>query len=789
MNEKQDIFLMSDSARGGAVSRRGFLKGSALAGLSLGVAGTGLVGCAPKQQTETDLTDTGGSGASVAGYQYEAETAEGEWHHNACPRNCYDTCAICSKVVDGRIVELRGNKDNTYTAGGTCVKTQHYLDYLYSEDRILYPMKRTGQKGPGCTFERITWEEAIDTIATRWKEIIAEDGPDAIAPYTFSGHFGFINGGFYPACMSLFYRMKATVVQPTLCASAGMASFPYVFGGRFAPDFEEAPENLDLYVSWGSNEAASASHSVKFIAGVHRNGGKIIVVNPIYTPLCEWADMHLKITSGTDSALALGVSKILIDEGLVDQEFIDTYTKDFEAYKQECDKWDIAHTAEITGLTEQEIIDFAHAYGSADRSLIKIGENMNRHANGGMMCLSASMLPVLTGQLGKNAATGWWYSTSCWWGMDNDKTSCGTKFREAAMPADGKPWESERRTYACQQVGELLNGMQVDNVMNGGIQDYGAPLVKSLYVFNGNPMVSNPNRNLVEKGLLREDLFTVVHDIFVTPTVEYADIVLPAPTLFESEDLHQSYGSLWVLHNEQTIEPLGESKSNWETACLLAKAMGYDDPEFDRSFEELANELLSKNSPQYSGATYEDLKEKGQIKAETGVAWAKQLSEGFGTPSTKIEFAPEGLKTWHGVTVPSHTPEPESEEAAPELYAEYPIHLLSNNSKEMLNGCFGNLPDNVHLMGTPLVYLNTEDAAARGIEDGDTVLIFNERGETTRVARVVEGFVAKGHAQVFKSTWDSFAEVENINVTTRSDTVDFGNGTGYQTNLVQIEKA
>lgn len=767
--------------RRGGISRRGFMKGSLLAALGLAVGTSSMTACTP-------TTAATGTAKELAGYQYEAEIAEGVWHHNACPRNCYDTCAIMSKVVDGQIVQLRGNPDNTYTKGGLCVKTQHYLDYLYSEDRLLYPMKRTGQKGPGCTFERISWDEAVTTITDKWKEIIASDGPNAIAPYTFSGHFGQVEGGFYPAALALFYKMKATVVQPTLCASAGMASFPYVFGGRFAPDVEHAGE-LDLYVAWGVNESASAPHAVKFVAQVKRNGGKIVVVNPVYTPVCQWADMVLKINSGTDSALALCVSNILIEEGLVDQDFVDKHTKGFDDYKKLAAEWTLERTSELCGLDPDEIVAFARLYGKADQSLIRIGENLNRHENGGMMCLSVSLLPVLTAQLGKGAATGWWYSTSCWWGTNTDATSCGTKFREAPMPADGAPWTGTQRTYACQQVGELLNGMTVDNVMNGGVQDYGKPMVKALYVFNGNPMVSNPNRNLVVQGLLREDLFTVVHDIFITPTAEYANILLPATTLFENEDIHQSYGSTWMLHNERTIEPLGECKNNWDTACALAKGMGYDDPEFDRTFAELGEAIFSKNSPQYKGMTYEKIKELGQYHVEPGIAWAKQLAEGFSTESGKIELYCEKLQKWHGVAVPTHVPETESAEGNPEHFEKYPIHLLSGNSKEFLNGNFGNMPDNRELFGTPFIYLNPEDAEAYGIREGDQVRIYNDRGECQRIARIADGFIKKGHAQVIKSTWDKLFGVTSINVTTPSYTVDFGNGTGYQSNLVQIEKA
>ena len=304
---------------GGGLSRRRFLQGLAVGT----VAAAGLTSCAPAADSGDDsLSETGeGSGA---GYQYDWETAEGEIVHGVCPKNCYDTCRICTKVVDGVAVQIRGDKDNPYTAGSPCVKGQTYLDYHYSEDRIIYPMKRVGPKGPGAQFERISWEEAVQTVTDRFKEIIANEGSEAIVPYTFSGTFGLINGCFFSGVLRFLYRMGASALMPNMCEAAGVAALPYTFGSQKDVDPEQYA-NTKLYVSWGSNLSATSVHAVKYVKQCIENGGKVVVVNPFRIPLCEWADQWIKIRPGTDTPFALGVVKILLDEGIYDKEYVEKY--------------------------------------------------------------------------------------------------------------------------------------------------------------------------------------------------------------------------------------------------------------------------------------------------------------------------------------------------------------------------------------------------------------------------------------------------------------------------------
>lgn len=784
---------MEEIVKGGnpsrMVGRRGFLKGAALGGCVLAGAGmTGLVACSPSEEPAGEEENLAGTGENAPGYIYEAEQAEGEWFYNACPRNCFDTCAIMTKVVDGKIVQVKGNPDNTFTRGGLCVKTQQYIDWTYNADRILYPMKRTGAKGPGCTFERISWDEAVQIITDKWKEIIATDGPEAIAPNYFSGSMGFIQGDFWPAIVTLFRRMGTTHLMPGKCSNSKGRGFYYSMGHYAGCDPERTAET-DLFIDWGMNAPATSPHFPKYLKELKKNGGKIVVVNPVRIQLCDWADMHIQLKAGTDSAFCLGVSNEIINNGWADMDFIEKHTTGFDEYKAAAAEWTLAKTAETCGITEQEIKDFAKLYATTEKSILRSGVQPCRRLNGGMIMFSISLLPALIGHIGKHPADGMMADTSPYWAF-NQPAIAGTQFQEGAQPADsGDPGTLKVRYYANSQFAALLNGIDVE--VNGAKQNFSAPLVKSVYIFNANTIASDPDTNLLRKGLSREDLFTVVHDVQMTQTAEYADIILPAPTHFEGEEIDQAYGSLWLVHNEQAIEPLGEAKNNWEVACLLAKAMGYTDPEFDLTVSDLAQQLMdtAAENPYLNGLTYDKLKEIHQFKLEVGTPRAADLETGFPTPTGKIQFVSEELEQFFGVRTSTFTPDRESLEGDPELLAKYPLNVLTNAPKEYLNGCFGNMGNNNALFEVPLVYLHPEDAADRGIKDGDTVRIFNDRGEVTRVARIVDGFVAKGNPQVYKGTWDNYADVANVNALTLCDVTDMAFCTPYVSTLVEIEKA
>ena len=754
-----------DSYRGCAVSRRGFLQRSALAGLSLGIAGGGLTACAPKQRDALSAAEA--EGASTGGYRYEAETSEGTWHHSACTRNCFDTCMIMSKVVDGRLVQVCGDKDNPYTAGGLCVKTQNYVDYVYREDRILYPMKRTGAKGPGCTFERISWDEAIGTITDTWKKIIDESGPEAITWFRYQGN----QGAIHRRCLEpLFFKMGATYHEASMCNNGYVFSLPYTTGSITVMRAEDIAEK-SLYVSWSHNPATGSLHTMKFIKEMHKAGGKIVVVNPVRVPECAWADLHVQLRPGTDGAFALGVAKHLIDQGMIDESFIDEWSIGFDEYAASAAAWSADRVAAECGIPAEQVAQFAELlWENRTNACLKTGLQMGRRNNGGMSHIN---IKLLTGLIGHPEC---YFNMTSSGGYGVNAAACLDMFDEK-VPSESSS-ESTIRNYSSPALGKVLTGVNY-----GEGHDFETNPIRSLFVFGANPMVSNPNQNLVRQGLEREDLFTIVHDIFVTPTVEYADIVLPAPTFFEYEEFNGGYGHNYDCFNEQVIEPLGECLDNLELCNRLGRAMGYDDAAFSRTYDDMRALFLEGKD-----YTYGELVQHGWYDVAPK-SWEDQLKEGFATPSKKFQFASDELEADHGTRTAVYTPDPESASEAPELFAKYPLALVNPSAKEFLNGVFGNMEDNNILFGESYVYLSVPDAEARGIVDGDEVRVFNDRGELHRVARVVEGLVATGVACTYKSTWQSMTGVENVNCVTTDSQADFGRGVAFQSCLVEIVKA
>lgn len=744
-----------------SMTRRGFLQRSALASLALGVSCVGLSSCAPSGEGARAERDP------LAGYRYETENQEGEWHHSACQRNCFDTCAIKSRIVDGRLVEIRGDETNPYTAGGLCVKTQSYVDWCYSKDRILYPLKRTGEKGPDCTFERITWDEAIETIASTWKKIIEEYGGEAITWSRYQGNQGAINRRVLEP---LFFRMGATYNEASMCNNGYTNSLPYTTGTVPVMRAEELA-NKDLYVSWAHNPSAASMHTMKFIKEMNKKGGKIVVVNPVRTPEVMWADLYVQLKPGTDVAFALGVAKHLIDHGMYDEGFVSAWTVGFDDYCASCDEWTASKVAETCGIPEEQVGQFAEILWARRKNCcLKTGLQLGRRRNGGMSHISVKCLTGLIGH------------PECYFNMtssstfDNSLPSLQSSMFEGTLPSESNPVGTVRN-YSSPDLGKVLTSQNF-----GEDHNFADNPIRSIMIFGNNPMVSHPNQNLVRQGLEREDLFTVVHDMFMTPSCYYADIILPAPSNFEYEEFNAAYGHNYGVLNEAVIEPLGESVANWELCNMLGRAMGFDDDAFKRTPETFRAQMM-EGKP----LTYEELLEQGWYYAPPK-SWDSVYENGFPTPSKKFQFASDELEHDHGMRAPQYAPDPEGLDGDEEVLSKYPLALLSPSAKEFLNGCFGNLPDNNILFHESYVYLNAEDAAERGIADGDAVLVFNARGALHRTARVVDGMIASHTVLTYKSTWPSWTGVENANCVTSDARADMGRGVTFMSCLVEVAK-
>lgn len=728
-----------------ALNRRTFVQLAAAA--SAGAAFVGLSGCSPKTAGEGEVSSA---------------SAERVFSHQTCPRNCHDTCSLISEVVDGKIVSITGDPDNPITAGAPCVKMNHYINWVNSPDRILYPMKRVGAKGEG-KFERISWDEAYKTIVAKLNDAVSQYGPQSVLPHSYSGNLGFVNNYSFPH--RFFYRLGASKLARDICSSAGATAVPYTYGADFGIDPENYPKT-GMYVSWGINEAATNVHAVKFIKEMKENGGKLVVVNPVRTPLANFADLHLRPKPGTDAALALGVANWLIENGKYDAEYVEKNTVGFDKLKEKAAEYSLDVVERITGIPSADIVAFADAYGSVESSVIRMGYGIQRNTNGGSMIRAITLLPALTGMVGKDDHSGYVYMNAGYWAAD-------------LAGNDGSELDSEEtRTISINQLGLALTG---------GLETTKETPISVMIVFNSNPVAVSSNSNLIRKGLEREDLFTVVFDIFATDTVDYADIVLPAATFFEYEDINQDYLGWYLRYNEPAIAPMGESKSNLQFFSELAKAYGFEDEMFDETPADVIKNLIGPGEGYYEGITYDRLKEEHWIKVKAGVPFEDKA---FETPSGKIEFYSESLAEAGLDPVASYVPTKESEEGSPELFAKYPLTLLSPSTKNLLNSQMHGVPQIADLIGKPLVFVNPVDAQARGISDGDEVVVKNDRGEVTLTARVSEVCTAPGVLKTIKCPWPKLSQDgRNVNALTSDVLTDIGKNSTYHTNLVEIAKA
>lgn len=774
----------------GAVSRRNFVKGSVLAGAGMGVALGGLSGCAQPHVSSSAASGSSENSASASagvsssepaatvatgGYMYAAEQDEGEWIHTACQRNCFDTCMIMAKVVDGRLVAVKGDPDNPYTAGGLCVKTQSYVDWTYAEDRILYPLRRTGKKGPGCTFERISWDDAIDEITTKWKSIIDEHGGEAITWSRYQGNQGSLNRRVLEP---LFFKMGATYCEASMCNNGYVFSLPYTTAGVPVMRAEAIAEK-DFYVSWGHNPAATTLHTMKFIKEMHKAGGKIAVVNPIATVETMWADLHVALKPGTDVAFALGVGKYLIDHDMYDKEWIEQWAQGLEDYRAECDQWPADKVAEECGIPAEQVEQFATMlWENRENACLKTGLAIGRKLVGGMTHIAVKCLTGLVGH------PEMYFNMTSSGGLQqfpNAAPSMQTTMLEGVkLPSEAEPIGSIRN-YSSPDLGKVLTSQDF-----GEDHNFVDNPIRSIMFFGNNAMVSHPNLNLVKEGLMREDLFTVVHEVFMTDTCDYADIILPAPTNFEYEEFNGGYGHNYAVHNQPCIEPMGECVANWDLCNRLGQAMGYDDEAFHRD-EQYFRDLFMAEKP----FTYEEFVEKGWIDCEpkTFDEAVYSSEEGFPTKSGKFQFASDELEHDHGTRAPHYTPDSEGLQGDKELLGKYPLVLLAPSSKEYLNGMFGNMADNNNLFFENYLYIDKEEADERGIKEGDEVTVRNDRGEVKRIARVLDGRLAPNTVYTFAQSWDKFMESKTANFLTGDARADIGRGVTFLSCLVEVEKA
>ncbi|OIJ15588.1 oxidoreductase [Anaerobacillus arseniciselenatis] len=664
---------------------------------------------------------------------------------SVCSLDCPDQCGLLVHKKDGKIVKIDGDPAHPVTKGNICNKVRHMTERIYDEKRLQYPLKRVGKKGEG-KFERISWEEAIETIHLRWVELIEKEGPEAILPYSFYGNMGKLNSEGLDR--RFFHRLGTSRLARTICNSAGSTGYRYTMGGGFGTDPEETIDTK-LFIFWGVNAVSTNMHQVALAQKARKNGAKIVVIDVHKNQTGRLADWFIPILPGTDSALALGLMHILFAENMVDESFLETYTVGSEELREHVKQYDPRTVSEICGVPVEDIYKLARMYGATSPSFIRIGNGMQHHDNGGMCIRTVACLPALTGQ---------------WSVKGGGAIKSNSSFLDHNSEALERPdlLEKETRIINMNLIGKAL--LEKENP------------IRSMFVYNCNPALVTPEVNKVRQGLAREDLFLVVHDLFLTETAMYADLVLPATSSFENEDFYTSYWHHYTQIQKPVIEAYGESKSNTDVFRILANAFGFEEEcLYDSDVDLIRQALDYPENPHLDGLNYETLSEKQYVKATRKPLMETKLQ----TPSGKIELYSETLASVGFSPLPTYTPIVKDNEL-PFLFIPAPNH-------NFLNSTFSNNEKHIRLEKVPRLHLNSSDAEKLAIEDGDKVRVSNERGECELVAAVGEN-VLPG-VVVSQGLWaDLPGEKYFVNVLTPDREADMGGGATFFSGRVNVEK-
>ena len=710
------------------------------------------------------------------------QTSEEKIVRGACAQDCPDTCAFLYTVEDDKLIDVRGDPDHPMTRGGLCVKLKDFAEHHYNPDRLLHPMKRVGPKGSG-KFEQITYDEACAEIKKQWTAIIDEHGPQAIMNHCYLGNQGTLNG--LTSGDAFFNRLGATIGEKCYCESSSATAWLSTVGPTGAVDLESLAHSKYIIV-WAMNMMSTNLHAWPFILEAKKKGAKIVVIDPIRTRTAKQADWHIAINPGTDGALGLGMMNVIIEEDLVDHDYVDKYLLGYEELKARAAEFPPDKVAKITGIPAEDIRKLSREYATTQPSVIREGVALERAPGGGDAIRIISTLPALVG---------------AWRHVGGGAVE---------MPIWEFPFDFD---FMCQtqwikEGTRVINQLDLGGALTGEFGFESQPL-KSVFIHNSNPVSQQQNSNKLVKGLKREDLFTVVSDFFITDTARYADIILPAAMQGEQFDLQVTWGHLYFMVNNPAVPPPGECLSNIDMFRRLAKEMGYDDDYWDMTDEEVLMKSYDWNSPVAKGITLEKLKEVGWMRLNVGAPdeRAPHAEGNFKTPSGKTEFKASALENGNFVAavwrngynekqtaepvdvVPNYIPPNEVSGGDPKLAKRFPLSLISPKPHAFLNSQYANEPAQQRRQGgEQVVIIHPEDAATRKIESGDYVRVFNDRGSFEGKAELSED-VMKGLAAANLGYWQSMNRTLGaVNSTTSSAHSNIGGGGTQSDNLVQIEK-
>jgi anaerobic selenocysteine-containing dehydrogenase len=667
--------------------------------------------------------------------------------HGACGHDCPDTCSWKVEVRNGRAERLYGDPDHPFTRGTLCGKVNHYLERVYHPDRVLYPLKRVGEKGEG-KFVRTTWDEALSSIATRWKAIIHESGSEAIMPYSSAGNQGLIQSASLDH--RLFGLMGFTRLDRSLCGMVAGIGISETQGTGIGIDPEEIVHSRFI-VLWGTNTIVTNLHLWPVILEARKRGAKIVVIDPIRTRTAEQADWHLQIRPASDGALALAMMHVIIRDDLVDHDYVARYAEGYEQLVKRVKDYSPSRAASITGLSAGEIEQFAHEYATAQPSLLRPLIGIEHHHNGAMMFRTLSCLPILTG---------------AW------------RHRGGGLT---------RSTHALQysvlnNQGVLMSEKNQPNVrtlnMRDLCNDQLAPRIRSLCIYNSNPVNTTPNQSRIIEGLQREDLFTIVHDLFITETARYADYVLPATSQIESLDLVPAWGHHYLTLNRPAVAPIGESRCNTEFFRCLARAMGRNEPWLFESDEALLRTAINSGHPAMDGITFERLWEEGFVRLNLPKDWRPFAEGGFPTPTGKARLYSQSLRQRGLDPLPSTGDIRQAEGSQ--------LQLITGKTLYFLNSSYAHIELHRRREGRLFVEICLEDAAKRGLTDGEVVCVSNKQGAVWADC-LISNRVCPGVVWMpFGGTGDCQGNSSSVNVLTPEEPTDWGGGSGFYDAFVDV---